>query len=118
MEEFYSFRELLKFLQRQHHDSYVVIEAIVNLIEFKSETLPDESKPQIIIETLRKYGLYEVGFEGPKTFKENAPKIKFPEKPEKPEAKIDWFGDNFSAQLEQYNVSILNGIAMFESFMN
>lgn len=118
MEEFYSLRELVKFFQRQEKDGYIVIEAIANLINYKSENLPEDKKPQIVVDTLRKWGLYEVGFEGEKKFKENEPKLKLPEEPEKPESKPDWFGPTFTAQLEQYNVRILNCIAKFESFMN
>lgn len=118
MNEYYSLRELLRFFQRQQRSDYEVIDALVNLIDYKSENLPEEKKPQIIVDTLRKYGLYEVGFEGQKTFKEDVPKIKLPEEPVKSEGKRDWFGPSFIAQLEQYNVRILNGIAKFESFMN
>lgn len=118
MEAFYSLRELVKFFQRQERDGYVVLEAIVNLIEYKSDNLPEEKKPQIIIDTLRKYGLYEVGFEGEKTFVEDAPKLTLPEEQELPDSKKDWFKPSFSTQLEQYNIRVLNCIAKFESFMN
>lgn len=118
MTKYYSLKELLRFFKRQQPNEYEVIDALVNLIDYKSENLPEEKKPQIIIDTLRKYGLYEVGYKGVKTFREDIPKIKLPEEPKKPEGKTDWFGPTFSAQLEQYNVRILNCIAKFESFMN
>lgn len=118
MNIFYSLRELLKFLQRQDKDDYIVIEAIVNLIEYKSDNLPDSEKPEIIVETFRKYGLYEVGFEGKKKFVEDAPKLKLPEEPVLPESKENWFGNEFIAQLEQYNIQVLNTTVKFESFMN
>lgn len=118
MNEFYTLEELLKFFQRQSTQNYVVIEAIVNLIEYKSDNLPDDKKPQIIIDTLRKYGLYEEDFEGERTFNADTPKINLPEEPTKPESKTDWFAPKFTAQLEQYNIRVLNGIAKFESFMN
>lgn len=118
MDELYSLRELLKFLQRQHRQGYIVIEAIINLIEYKSDNLPDEKKPQIILETFRKYGLYEVGFEGERAFDENAQKIILPEEPEKTESKTDWFQPRFTTKLEQYNIQVLNATVKFESFLN
>lgn len=118
MNYYYSMRELIKFFQRQHTEGYIVIEAVVNLIDYKSLNLPEEKKPQIILDTFRKYGLYEVGFEGEKTFREDAPKIKFPEESELPESKVDWFGFEFTTQLEEYNIRVLNGTVKFESFMS
>lgn len=114
---YYSMRELLKFFQRQHRDNYEVIEAVVNLMDYKSKNLPEERKPQIILNTFRKHGLYEIGFEGEKTFRDAA-KIKLPEEPELPEGKVDWFGFEFKTQLEQYNIRVLNCTVKFESFMS
>ena len=116
-EEFYSMRELLKFLQRQYEEGYIVIEAVVNLIGYQSKNLPDEKKQQIILDTFRKHGLYEVGFEGEKTFME-APKITLPEESEVPESKVDWFDSSIRTQFEEYHIGILNCTAKFASFMN
>lgn len=118
MDEYYSLRELLKFFQRQHNEDYVVIEAVVNLIGYQSRNLPEEKKPQIILNTLRRHGLYEIGFEGEKTFREDAQKIKLPEETKLPESNVDWFGFGFTTQLEEYNIRVLNCTVKFESFMS
>ena len=82
------------------------------------KNLPEEKKPQIILDTFRKHGLYEVGFEGEKTFREDTPKIKLSEEPKAPESKVDWFGLGFTTQLEEYHIRVLNCAVKFESFLS
>lgn len=114
--ETYLLKDILLFWQRQAKDNFSVIEAIVNLIEFKSENLPDSEKDTVILETLRKYGLFEIGYEGERNFLERITPI--PEPISKPEEDIQWEHNVFEAQLEFYNIRLLNTVVEFRSFMN
>lgn len=58
----YKLTDLLLFWERQKLDDFRVLEAIVHLKQF--DKLPEEKKKEIIIDTLRKYGLFETDFEG------------------------------------------------------
>lgn len=118
MSPLYSLKELLKLLQRQKKEGYTMIEAIVNLMEYKSDTLPEDKKLIIIVDLFRKYGLYEIGFEGEKTFKEDVTELKSFEEVEFSKKEIDWFIPPYSFQKEQYNIQILNSIIKFEVYMN
>lgn len=112
----YRFNDLLLFLQRQAKDNFRVIEAIVNLIEYKSENLPESKKEEIILETLRLYGLFEIGYDGDMSFLERITTI--PEPKTKPEEDIQWEHHTYEAQYELYNIRLLNTIVEFKSFMN
>lgn len=112
----YFLKDILAFFQRQVKDKYVVIEATVNLIEFKSDFLPEEEKEKIILETLRKYGLFESDFDGDRNFLQNITPIPEPEK--KPEEEIVWEQKAFETQIELYNIRLLNAVVEFKNFMN
>lgn len=113
----YTLKDLIQFWQRQNKDSFCVIEAIVNLIEYKSENLPDSEKEKIIIETLRKYGLFEIGYDGDRSnFLEKITPI--PKPATKPEEDIQWEHFSYEIQIELYNIRLLNTVVEFKSFMN
>lgn len=114
--ETYSLDDILFFWQRQVKDNFSVIEAIVNLIEYKSENLPDSEKDKIILDTLRKYGLFEIGYEGDRNFLHQITPI--PQPASRPEEDIQWEHSTFEAQLEVYNIKLLNAVVEFQSFMN
>lgn len=116
MNKKYTLKDLVLFWQRQTRDSYCVIEAIINLIEYDSETLTDDKKTKIIIDTLRKYGLFEVGYKGDRNFSEKR-EIYFHEEPI-PEEKVDWDQNVQDVQIELYNIELLNTIVEFQEFMN
>jgi hypothetical protein len=112
----YFLKDILAFFQRQVKGKYVVIEAIVNLIEFKSDFLSESEKEKVILETLRKYGLFEGDYEGDRTYLENITPI--PEQEKKPEEEIVWEKKAFETQIELYNIRLLNGVVEFKNFMN
>ncbi|MCB9188047.1 MAG: hypothetical protein H6599_02075 [Flavobacteriales bacterium] len=60
--ELYELKDLLLFWQRQMKDGFRVIEALVNLLEVKQ--ISEEEKHKVILETLQRYGLFEVGYDG------------------------------------------------------
>lgn len=114
----YYLEDLVRFFQRQMKDKFVVIEALVNLYEF--ELIADEEKIKLYLETLRKYGLYEIGYKGPKEkFFESHREIPLPEDPPKlPEEEIVWEHFETPVQMEYYNVTMINGVVEFRSIMN
>lgn len=117
MNEVYILKDILLFWQRQAKDDFSVVEAIVNLIEYESENLPDSEKEKIIIETLRKYGLFEIGYDGDRSrFLERITLISEPAK--KPEEDIQWEHEPYEVQIELYNIRLLNAVVEFRSFMN
>ena len=62
----YTLKNIIHFWQRQMQNGYPVIYAIINLVEYKR--IKDVDKPAIIIDLLRRQGLFEVGYTGDKTF--------------------------------------------------
>lgn len=113
----YPLKDLIQFWQRQAKDNFCVIEAIVNLIEYKSENLPDSEKEKIILETLRKYGLFEISYNGDRSsFLEKITPI--PEPETNPEEEIQWEDFSHEIQIELYNIRLLNTVVEFKSFMN
>lgn len=114
--EIYELKDILLFWQRQAKDNFSVIEAIVNLIEYKSKNLPDSEKDKVILDTLRKYGLFEIGYEGERNFLER--KSPIPEPATKPEEDIQWELHSYEAQMELYNIRLLNAVVEFINFMN
>lgn len=117
MNEVYILKDILLFWQRQVKDNYSVIEAITNLIEYKSENLPESEKEKIILETLRKYGLFEIGYNGDRSsFLEKITPI--PKPATKPEEDIQWEQNPYETQIELYNIRLLNAVVEFRNFMN
>lgn len=114
--ETYELKDILLFWRRQAKDNFSVIEAIVNLIEYRSENLPDSEKDKVILETLRKYGLFEIGYEGDRNYLERITPI--PQPASRPEEDIQWEHNILEAQLELYNIRLLNAVVEFQSFMN
>jgi hypothetical protein len=62
----YKLKDIIHFWQRQMHNGYPVIEAIVNLIEYKR--IQDVDKSDVIVKLLRNHGLFEIGYTGDITF--------------------------------------------------
>lgn len=114
----YNLEHIIRFFQRQAKDKYAVIEALVHLREFP--WIADEEKLKIYVETLRKYGLYDQDYDGPKdNFLESHRAIPIPEDPRpKPEDDIVWEDVIGDFQQEFYNVRLLSGVKMFSSIMN
>jgi len=117
MNESYLLKDLIAFWQRQMKDDFHVIEALVNLVEYQSENLPDSEKGKVILETLRKYGLFEIGYRGDRTnfLKYITP---IPESESKPEESIDWERKSVETKMELYNIRLLNATIEFINFMN
>ena len=117
MNDSYKLQDLLLFFMRQSKDSFCVIHAIINLVAYESENLPNSKKENIIRETLRKYGLFEIGYKGDRSnFLERITPI--PEPEPKPEENVEWGHHVQETQLEQYNIRVLNGVIEFVNFMN
>ena len=111
----YLLKDLIAFWQMK--DSIHVIEAVVNLIAYQSENLHNSQKEKIILETLRKYGLFEIGYKGDRSnFLERITPI--PEPEPKPEENVEWGHHVQETQLEQYNIRLLNSVIEFVNFMN
>lgn len=62
----YKLKDIIHFWQRQMHNGFPVIEAIINLVEYKR--IQDVDKSAIIVDLLRNHGLFEVGYTGDITF--------------------------------------------------
>lgn len=119
MKETYILKDLLLFWQMQAKDNFAVIEALVNLIEYESENLSEENKKEVILSTLRKYGLYEIGYKGERNFQERSRKVDLKEdKPKTPESEMEWNNLEFIVPIDLYNIRLLNVAVEFESYLN
>lgn len=119
MKQTYLLSDLISFWQRQMKEEFNVIQALVNLVEFESSHLPKEEKEKIIIETLRKYGLFEIEYKGDKSFKISNNNLSDTiELYENSKAEFEWYRNELSASLEIYIINILNAKIEFTSFMN
>lgn len=118
IEETYTLNDIMLFLQRQMMDNFNVIEALVNLMDF--EYLSDEEKRKEIVETLQRYGLYEIGYKGNRDFLNKSRKTPLPEDTiPKPEDDIDWNKRNkIEVPMELYNIRLLNAVVQFENIIN
>lgn len=116
MKKTYEILDLLEFWRRQTRDNYRVIEAIVNLIEYQTENLTDAQKMQVIIDTLRKYGLFEIEYEGDRSY--NQKDLSTDDKPKEGELDVVWEQKPFECQLEIFYIKILNTRAEFTVFLN
>ena len=114
--EKYSIDDILQFFQRQMHDEFRVIEAIVNLIEYDNDEM---DKHEVIIDTLRRYGLFEEGYEGPRNFIDKSRSAIVEEfDDDSPEASFEWIKDEAMIPIELYNITLLNRTVMFQNFLN
>lgn len=75
MKTTYTLKDIIRFWQRQMVFGFPVIEAIVNLIEYKR--IKDVDKSEIIVDLLRRHGLYEVGYTGDKSFTQQSKNSEF-----------------------------------------
>lgn len=116
MKKTYEILDLLEFWRRQTRDNYRVIEAIVNLIEYQTENLTDAQKMQVIVDTLRKYGLFEIEYDGDRTFEKMEYII--PDRPKESELDVVWEQKPFECQMEIFYIKILNTRAEFTVFLN
>jgi hypothetical protein len=116
MKRTYTILELIEFWRRQSKENYKVIEAIVNLVEFQTEHLSDAEKMQVIIDTLRKFGLFEIEYDGDRSFESK--EFIIPEKPEESQKDISWEKKPFEVQIEIYYIQILDKIVEFAVYMN
>jgi hypothetical protein len=116
MEKLYTLEELLLFFQRQYHDNWATIEAVVNLIEYKSENLKESEKEGIILKTLRTYGLFEIDYGGSREYLERITPI--PEQVISSEDDIVWNQNTFEVKIEMYQIKLLNAEIQFLSFLN
>lgn len=116
MKKTYTILDLLEFWRRQARENYNVIEAIVNLVEYQTKSLTDAQKMQVIIDTLRKYGLFEIEYDGDRTFEKMEYII--PDRPKESELDVVWEQKPFEVQMEIFYIRILNTTAEFTVFLN
>ena len=117
----YTLDDLLKFWQRQMDDEFKVIEAIVNTWEYKTERLTKEQKLEIILQTLRDYGLYEIGYKGDRNFilKQKSREIPLPEDHiPNPGDEVNYHPNGIEVPMELYNIRLLNHLVQFQNIMN
>jgi hypothetical protein len=101
----YKLKDIIHFWQRQMQNGFPVIEAIVNLVEYKR--IQDVNKSDVIVKLLRNHGLFEIGYTGDVTFSQ---KIKDYESiVEQFESKeVSWGYRSNDFAVEIININILN----------
>jgi hypothetical protein len=118
--EFFTLEDLLMFWQRQMKDGFRVIEALVNLIEYPN--LTDEQKHEVILETLHKYGLYEIDYEGERgdflIGQSEAVDTMFEVDDDSEKIKEDKKPGETQYQVEIYSIKLMNGRTSFTFVLN
>ncbi|OFY97879.1 MAG: hypothetical protein A3K10_15295 [Bacteroidetes bacterium RIFCSPLOWO2_12_FULL_31_6] len=110
----YTLKNLLHFWQRQMDFGFPVIEAIVNLMVYPH--IKYKEKPEIIVDLLRKHGLYEVGY--------NEDRIFIIENKQVPFLEVEFLNPydfserRFEVVIEFFNIKILNANIQFSMILN
>ena len=106
----YAITDLLWFWMQESNDDFKVIKSILKVIG--DENVPDSEKRELVIEILRYYGLYEVGFVGDRTI--NLDGLMSPEQPSvRHQGK-----DALTVPMELYKCKIMNADIQFQSILN
>jgi hypothetical protein len=99
-------------------DEFKVIEALANLVECPG--ISDEEKVKVMVETLQRYGLFEIGFSGDRnSYLRKARNQTLPEDPpKKVEDDIEWHPNGVEVPMELYNIRLMNAVVQFDNIMN
>lgn len=114
MKKVYLLKDLIRFWQRQMQIGFPVIEAVVNLAEFRG--VANSKKEEIILSVLRNHGLFDVDYSGDKTF--------IIEEIQMPIVELELLNHfelpegRFDVTMELFNLKILNAHIQFSMILN
>jgi hypothetical protein len=107
----YTLVDLILFWRREFDaDSFGTIVHVLNIID--DESIPEESKLNLILEALQESGLFEIGYK-----EKMLEKIRKSLPPDVP-GEIIWDRNGVHYQVEYFRTNLLNAIVEFVVIMN
>lgn len=116
MNRTYKISDLLKFLKSQSSENLYVIDAIVNLVNYKTDRITDAQKLSVIIDTLRKFDLFEIEYDGDESFKKRV--FRIPKRQQGRDTKMTWEQLQIELLQEKFSIQMLNENVDFKVFLN
>ena len=115
MMESYLITDLLWFWIQGYNDDFNVIKSIIKVI--RNDNMSDEEKRELVIDVLRYYGLYEVGYIGERT--RNLQELRKPtEQDEQSSKRTPDRMESVLVPMELFSCTIMNAEIQFEIVLN
>ncbi|MCF8417020.1 MAG: hypothetical protein K9G40_12305 [Crocinitomicaceae bacterium] len=103
-------------MKSQSTENFYVVDAIVNLVNYKTDRITNAQKLSAIIDTLRKFDLFEIEYDGDRSFEKRF--FRIPKRQQGRDTKMTWEQLQLELQQEKFSIQMLNENVEFKVFLN
>lgn len=103
-------------MRRQSLENFSVVDAIVNLVNYKTDRITDSQKLSAIIDTLRKFDFFEIEYDGDRSFEKRV--FRIPKRQQNRVKKMTWEQLQIELKQESFSIQMLNENVEFKVFLN